>query len=135
MATDANTIRIGLPYASLGAGSGQHQTFIAGIHGSQLTGPAVQVFIDANGQLGTLTAPIASGTGSVAPLGSLAQLREQQVTIAALQRQVQDQQRTNAELRARLVRLEASMTAARSAIRQQALSSTVVLTKRYSISS
>ena len=81
----------------------------------------MQVFIDANAQLGTLTAPIASGTGSVAPLGSLAQLREQQVTIAALQRQVQDQQRTNAELRARLVRLEAYMTAARSAIRTAGL--------------
>lgn len=54
---DANTMRLGLPYSG---GVGQNQTFIAGIHGTQLTGPAVQVFVDANGQLGTLLAPIAT---------------------------------------------------------------------------
>ncbi len=59
-AADTNTIRIGLPYSG---GVGQNQTFIAGIHGTQLTGPAMQVFIDANGQLGTLTPPIATGQG------------------------------------------------------------------------
>ncbi len=92
-AADTNTIRLGLPYSGV---IGQNRTFIAGIHGTQLTGPAVQVFVDANGQLGTLTAPVASGTGTTpAPL--------------ALEQQVQDQQATIADLRARLARLEAQM--------------------------
>ncbi len=94
-AADTNTIRIGLPYDA-GTGVGQNQTFIAGIHGTQLAGPAVPVFVDANGQLGTLTPPVASGTGTTpAPL--------------ALDQQVQEQQATIADLRARLARLEAQM--------------------------
>ena len=55
---DTNTIRIG---------AGQNQTFIAGIYGTQLTGPANQVFVDANGQLGTLTPGIATGTAIIRP--------------------------------------------------------------------
>ena len=102
-AADTNTIRIGLPY---NGGVGQNQTFIAGIHGTQLTGPAVQVFIDANGRLGTLTVPLVSGTGTVGPMASPPQVQEQRATIEALQRQVEDQQKINAELRARLARLE-----------------------------
>ncbi len=58
-AADTNTIRIGLPYD--GGGTGRTETFIAGIHGTQLTGPAVQVFIDANGQLGTVPPCALSG--------------------------------------------------------------------------
>jgi hypothetical protein len=88
-AADTNTLRIGLPYSG---GEGQNRTFIAGVHGTQLTGPAVQVFIDANGQLGTLTAPVVSG-GVTQPL--------------AMERQIQAQQSTIADLQARLARLEA----------------------------
>jgi hypothetical protein len=98
-AADANTMRLGLPYDS-GTGVGQSQTFIAGIHGTQLTGPAVQVFIDANGQLGTLTPPIASGSGSV-PVSF------------ALPQQVQAQQATIDSLLARIARLEAEVRAPR----------------------
>ncbi len=96
-AADTNTIRIGLPYSG---GVGQNRTFIAGIDGTQLTGPAVQVFVDANGQLGTLTPPIASGTGTTAaPL--------------ALEQQVQAQQAIIEDLLARLARLEAAAKGAR----------------------
>jgi hypothetical protein len=90
---DANTIRIGLPYDSLGAGTGQNRTFIAGIRGTQLTGSAVQVFIDANGQLGTSTPPVITGTVTT--------------PVSHLQQQVEDQRTTIADLRARLARLEA----------------------------
>jgi hypothetical protein len=104
-ATDSNTIRIGLPYGSFGTGSGQNKTFIAGIHGTQLTGPAVQVFIDANGQLGTLTPPIATGTVT-APVSQL----QQQVN--AQQQKLRLQEAVNADLRARLARLEALLLSA-----------------------
>jgi hypothetical protein len=92
-AADTNTIRIGRPYDT-GTGAGQNQTFIAGIRDTQLTGSAVQVFIDANGQLGTLTPPVGGGTNVTAP-------------VAMLQQQVEDQRTTIADLRARLARLEA----------------------------
>lgn len=60
----------------------------------------MQVFIDANGQLGTLTPPIASGSGTTAaPLALEQKVQAQQVTIGVLQE-------TSAELRARLARLE-----------------------------
>ncbi len=39
-AADTNTIRIGLPFGTLGAGTGQNQTFIAGIYGTSLSGTA-----------------------------------------------------------------------------------------------
>ena len=110
-ATDTNTIRIGFPFSG---GSGQNQTFIAGIYGTELTGIAHVVFIDANGQLGTVTPGVLSGTGTV-PSAQLqqqldsqrTQLRDQQDLVVRLQRQVQDQQTANAELRARLARVEA----------------------------
>jgi hypothetical protein len=102
-AADTNTIRIGLPYDGT---SGQNRTFIAGIHGTQLTGPAVQVFIDANGQLGTLTPPIVTGTGTV----PAAQLQQQ---VSAQQQKLRDQEAVNAELRARIARLEALLQSAR----------------------
>lgn len=89
--TAVGTIRIGLPYSG---GAGQNQTFIAGIHGTQLTGPAVQVFVDANGQLGTVTAPIAGGSGTLGP------------SAAALVERLEAQQTTIADLRARLARME-----------------------------
>jgi hypothetical protein len=89
---DTNTIRIGLPYAG-GSGAGQNRTYIAGIHGTQLTGPAVQVFVDVNGQLGTLTAPIV--TGSIGgPVGSAASRSSDDAALIA-------------ELRDRVARLEA----------------------------
>jgi hypothetical protein len=80
-----------------------------------LTGPAVQVFIDANGQLGTLTQPIANGTGTVTPLGSQPQIEQQEAMTAALQRQVEDQHKAMADLRGRLAGLEALMAKATSA--------------------
>src|ERR1700730_14320523 len=92
LSSDTNTIRIGLPYDGT---NGQNQTFIAGIRGTQLTGSAVQVFIDANGQLGTLTPGVVSGSGSIP------------VMVSQLQQQVRDQQTTIADLSARLARLEA----------------------------
>lgn len=88
-AGDANTMRLGLPYSG---GVGQDRTFIAGIHGTVLSGPAVQVFVDGNGQLGTVTAGVQTGTIS-AP-------------VAALQRQLQQQQATIDALLARIARLE-----------------------------
>jgi hypothetical protein len=91
-ASDANTIRLGSPYGTGGAGFGQNRTFIAGIHGTQLTGPAVPVFIDANGQLGTLYPPLVSGPID-APV--------------SLPPSPPDQQALIVELRERVARLEA----------------------------
>jgi hypothetical protein len=58
-----------------------------------LTGPAVQVFVDANGQLGTLTPPVVTGTIG-APLGASA-------------RPTADHDAVIAELRERVAHLEA----------------------------
>jgi hypothetical protein len=111
-AADANTMRLGLPFSG---GAGQSRTFIAGIHGTQLTGPAVQVFVDANGQLGTLTPPVATGTIS-GGIGTFAQAEgEASATIVALRRQVEQLQVADAELRARLVKLEALLQASAAA--------------------
>jgi hypothetical protein len=97
-AYDTNTIRIGLPYDSA-SGAGQNQTFIAGIAGTVLTTPAVQVFIDANGQLGTLVPPPITGSidGTVVP--------------GAVERRTAEQDAIVAELRARITRLEALLAA------------------------
>jgi hypothetical protein len=65
----------------------------------------VQVFVDANGQLGTLTAPIATGTVT-APVSQL----QQQVN--AQQQKLRQQEAVNADLRARLARLEALLLSA-----------------------
>ena len=100
-AGDANTMRLGRAYNS-GTGVGQAQTFIAGIHGTQLTGSAVQVFVDANGQLGTVTPPIASGSGTAPAPALQQQLQAQQALIAELRAAL-------AEQRARLARLEAAV--------------------------
>jgi hypothetical protein len=91
-AADTNTSRLGLPYNS-GTASGQNQTFIAGIYGTELTGTAHVVFIDANGRLGTVTPGVLSRTGTT--------------SVSQLQQQLQDQQTTIADLRARLTKLEA----------------------------
>jgi hypothetical protein len=98
-AADSNTMRIGLPYAG---GAGQNRTFIAGIHGTSLTGSYLQVVVDANGQLGTLTPPVQlSGGATATPLSVLQQqVQGQQATIAAQQATIED-------LVARLARLEA----------------------------
>jgi hypothetical protein len=102
---DANTMRLGLPYDS-GTGAGQNRTFIAGIHGTQLTGPAVQVFVDANGQLGTLTPPIVTGTVTLPVSVLQQQVQEQQATILELRQGSREQQATIDGLLARLARLE-----------------------------
>jgi hypothetical protein len=105
-AADTNTIRIGLPY---GDGIGQNKTFIAGIFGTPLTGAAYNVYIDANGQLGTVAV---GGGGGFLPMAQLQQqarmqqgLQDQQAAIVQLQRQ-------NDELRARLARVEALLLSA-----------------------
>lgn len=64
--SDGNTLRIGLPYDAA-TGSGQNRAFMAGVYGTQLTGVAHQVFVDANGQLGTLTPGLANGGGTIPP--------------------------------------------------------------------
>lgn len=92
-AADTNTIRIGLPYD--GFGGGQNKTFIAGIHGTQVTGRYLQVVVDVNGQLGTLTPPVQlppSTTGTA---------------VSVLQHQVHEQQATVDDLRSQLARMEA----------------------------
>jgi hypothetical protein len=100
-ATDTNTIRIGLPYGSLGAGTGQNQTFIAGIYGTQLSGNVLQVFVDANGKLGTLNPPqVLRGTGTI----SVSALQQQ---LAVQQARSRDQDAVIADLTARLARVEA----------------------------
>jgi hypothetical protein len=106
---DAHTIRIGLPFEALGPGTGQNRTFVAGIYGTQLAGPAHLVVIDANGQLGTqLVPPPASGSGTVPPPQANALQRELQREQA-----VNEQQRALiADLRARLARLEQLVTSA-----------------------
>jgi hypothetical protein len=90
---EAHTMRLGLPYDATTA-SGQFRTFVAGIHGTVLTAPAVPVFVDANGQLGTLTPPpiVGSVDGGVTPgaapsndAAPLRELAEQRALIAALQ--------------------------------------------------
>jgi hypothetical protein len=109
-AADANTMRLGLPF-NASTGEGQTRTFVAGVAGTVLTTPAVQVFIDANGQLGTLTPPVASGTGTTpAPL-SLQEAQEQQAINAAHEATINELKAANAELRARLARLEALVVA------------------------
>lgn len=96
VAGESNTLRLGRPYS---AGAGQNRTFLAGVWGTTLTGTAAQVFVDANGQLGTGT-PVAmlSGTATL-------------VTPAALQEQAAAQEAINAELRARITHLEARIEA------------------------
>jgi hypothetical protein len=97
-AADANTTRIGLPYNAT-TGAGQNKTFVAGIAGTVLTTPAVQVFVDANGQLGTLVpAPI---TGTVDGTVSANSRPD-----AALLQELVEQRAVIAELRERLARLE-----------------------------
>jgi hypothetical protein len=95
---DANTTRIGLPFNAT-TGVGQNKVFVAGISGTVLTTPAVQVFVDANGQLGTLVPPPITGTIS-SPL-----------TPGAVEQRLAEQDKTIAELRARLARLEGLLAA------------------------
>lgn len=112
-AAEANTMRLGLPFTG---SSGQTRTFIAGIHGAQLTGPAVPVFVDADGQLGTLTPPVVTGTvdgalGAVPRPGS-----DAGATMTRLRQQVARLQTTDAELRERLASLEAQLKALTAAL-------------------
>ncbi|MGE3472594.1 MAG: hypothetical protein AB7O28_19735 [Vicinamibacterales bacterium] len=93
---DTNTIRIGLPYSG---GVGQNRTFIAGIHGAALSGPAVQVFVDANGQLGTVAAPVVTGGGTTTPA---ALPRAVQERLTNLEQLVRDQAAALAEQAAAL---------------------------------
>ena len=97
-AADTNTIRIGLPDGAHGPGTGQNQTFIAGIYGTPLSGTAHAVYVDANGQLGTVAV---GGAGGFLPMSQL----QQQVSVQ--RKQLRDQEAVNAELRARLARIEA----------------------------
>jgi hypothetical protein len=101
-AADTNTMRLGLPYDNAN-GTGQNRTFIAGIAGTVLTTPAVQVFVDANGQLGTLVPAPFSGTVNegLTPGGT------PPIDAALLAQRLEEQQRVIADLQARLAALEA----------------------------
>ena len=102
---DTHTMRLGLPYDGA-AGTGQNRTFIAGVAGTVLTTPAVQVFVDANGQLGTLVPAPFSGTidapvnGSPRPDAAAPDRRveEAAVRIAALEDVVRKLEAAVAEL-------------------------------------
>ena len=89
---------------TLGAGTGQNQTFIAGIYGTPLSGTAHAVYIDANGQLGTVAV---GGAGGFLPMSQIQQQVDNQS-----QAQLRDQETANAELRARLAKLEAHLASA-----------------------
>jgi hypothetical protein len=100
--TDSNTIRIGSAFNPV-ALSGQNKTFVAGVHGTVLTGPAVPVFVDQNGQLGTLTpAPIGGPIDTGMTPGTAPS------TDAALVRELGEQRALIAALQARLAALEAA---------------------------
>jgi hypothetical protein len=99
---DANTMRLGLPFNAT-TGAGQSKTFVAGIAGTVLTTPAVPVFVDANGQLGTLTPPPIVGTVNGGVTTGAAP------RVDALEQQLDEQRRLNAALQARLARLEAQV--------------------------
>ena len=125
-AADTNTIRIGLPYSG---GVGQNKTLVAGIYNTGLDASnGVQiVWVDKNGQLGTLMQPASAGGGAVTvppPASSQSQavappalpgamdqlsrtVQDQRAVNAELLGLLQEQQAVIAELRARLARLEA----------------------------
>ena len=74
--TDANTIRIGLPYGSgWGPESGQNKTFIAGIVESPLSAAAAVVGIQPDGRVGTL-APELLPPGTGWPTGAILYMLE-----------------------------------------------------------
>ncbi|MEQ1908050.1 MAG: hypothetical protein ABMA15_04465 [Vicinamibacterales bacterium] len=125
-AADTNAIRIGLPYSG---GVGQNKTFIAGIANTPLDASnGVQlVWVDKNGQLGTLMQPASASGGaaiaqagtsrqpqSVAPQGSRGAMDQltrtvqaQQAVIADLRGLSQAQQAVIANLTSRLEQVEA----------------------------
>lgn len=109
-AGESNTMRLGLPYDS-GTGKGQNRTFVAGVHGTVLTGPAVQVFVDANGQLGTLVPPAGTGTGTIS-IGAAQPYRTADLAQRLRTEEARNlvQQAEIADLRARLAQLERLVT-------------------------
>ena len=104
---ESNTMRLGLPYSSA-SGVGQNRTFIAGIHGTQVTGAYLPVVVSASGQLGTLIPAVLTGGPAtlVTPAAVEQQLQEQRAINAAQQATIED-------LVARLARLEAAARGAR----------------------
>jgi hypothetical protein len=102
-AADANTLRLGLPFDGA-TGAGQNRAFIAGVAGTVLTTPAVQVFVDANGQLGTLVPPPITGTIDGA-------LSANPRPDAAVQQELVEQRALIARLLARVAALEAQAAA------------------------
>jgi hypothetical protein len=96
-------MRLGLPF-DVGTGTGQNRTFVAGVAGTVLTTPAVQVFIDANGQLGTLVPAPFTGTID-SPLNT--NPRPDSAVLQALA----EQRALIAELRQRVATLEAQIAA------------------------
>jgi hypothetical protein len=102
VADEANTMRLGLPYDG-STGQGQSQTFVAGIHGTALTGPAVPVYVDANGQLGTIVPPVQTGSVSEPVSSPAAALASR---LGAAEERNRKQQAEIADLRARLAQLE-----------------------------
>ncbi len=106
-----HTIRLGRPYNGT---VGQNQTFIAGIYGSPLSGTAHVVYIDANGQLGTVA--VGGGGGGFLPMSQLQQpvreqdkpSRDQPSVNADLRGQIAKLVATNADLRAQIAQLHAT---------------------------
>ena len=113
-AADANTMRLGLPYDS-GTGAGQNRTFVAGIHGTQVTGAYLPVVVSASGQLGTLIPAVLTGgpAALVEPAAVEQQLQEQRAINADQQAMNMQLQATIEGLLARLSRLESASRASR----------------------
>lgn len=105
-AADTNTMRLGRPYDGA-TGAGQNRTFIAGVAGTVLANPAVPVYIDSTGQLGTLVpAPF---SGPISQPVHFSQLRPDAAAarLAALEDVVRTQQAALEELRQQIQRLSA----------------------------
>jgi hypothetical protein len=119
--TDAHTMRLGVQY-DVFTGVGQARTFIAGIAGTVLTTAALPVFVDQDGQLGTVAPPPFTGTIDT-PIMSVPGVDA--ARLAALEAMVRQQQTTLADLqaahaadRARLAALEQAVLARHAARRR-----------------
>ena len=95
VAGEAKTIRIGTQGT-------QTATFLAGVNGVTIPGPAARVFVNAQGRLGTVVAPAAvtssrTGSGSEGRLAKL--VHRQQRALSRQQRQLDELRREIAAMR------------------------------------
>ena len=105
-AADTNTLRIGLPYS---LGTGQNRTFIAGIYGTTLSNPATVVYIDANGQLGTMQPPLpppSGGSGGSGANGGPTLAQAVQAKLDAQHARIATLEAALVEMRERLAAME-----------------------------